>query len=317
MLSDPILSPKDALNKIGHGSRPETLKNWDDLDPEDYSAQNYIYKKYCWLPTDFMVGEDGAVTIESYINNIHPVSQAPLYPLIVNIFSKFVPILEQVLTDTAHSREPDASFGFRRSRPMDFKIPERIQAPYSLKGRRLQAIVKMQNIEWLASRWSGDNYDGRWSVDGLANERIIATGVYFYSVENFSSKSRIEFRELLNVISEYDSWDRFEAKKIYGIEQDMDYDQQVGRAYIKQDRCLVYPNTYQHKMDLDKMGGPSKPAHIKMLYFYFVDPSTPIPSTRFVPPQQMSWRARELMDIRYGGPLASCQSLSKTISLGI
>lgn len=38
VLSDPMLSPKDALSKIGHGSRPEALKNWNDLGPEDYSA---------------------------------------------------------------------------------------------------------------------------------------------------------------------------------------------------------------------------------------------------------------------------------------
>ncbi|KAJ2746697.1 hypothetical protein GGI20_001118 [Coemansia sp. BCRC 34301] len=48
--------------------------------------------------------DDGAVTIESYINNLHPITYAAFYPIIANVFSKFIPLLEQVLTDLVHSR---------------------------------------------------------------------------------------------------------------------------------------------------------------------------------------------------------------------
>lgn len=74
-----------------------------------------------------MVDENGDAIIEPYINNIHPISQAPLYPLIANIFSKFVPILEQVLADMVHE------WNFCRS-----GIHENVgrpKIPYSLKGK--------------------------------------------------------------------------------------------------------------------------------------------------------------------------------------
>ncbi|KAJ2117421.1 hypothetical protein IW146_000744 [Coemansia sp. RSA 922] len=38
----------------------------------------------------------------------------------------------------------------------------------------------------------------------------------------------------------------------------------------------------------------TKPGHCKMLTFYFVDPSTRIPSTEIVPPQQVEWWSEEV-----------------------
>ncbi|KAJ2864042.1 hypothetical protein GGH94_003176 [Coemansia aciculifera] len=47
-----------------------------------------------------------SVTIESYINNLHPARHAALYTIIASVFSRFIPLLEQVLTDLVHLREP-------------------------------------------------------------------------------------------------------------------------------------------------------------------------------------------------------------------
>ncbi|KAJ2077012.1 hypothetical protein GGI09_008298, partial [Coemansia sp. S100] len=59
----------------------------------------YTSPNFCWLPSEFRVDNNGAVTIESYINNLHPVKHAALYPIIASILSKFLPLLEQVVTD--------------------------------------------------------------------------------------------------------------------------------------------------------------------------------------------------------------------------
>ncbi|KAJ2068285.1 hypothetical protein GGI16_006945, partial [Coemansia sp. S142-1] len=37
------------------------------------------------------------------------------------------------------------------------------------------------------------------------------------------------------------------------------------------------------------LADPTKPGHRKILAFFFIDPSTRIPSTEIVPPQQQSW----------------------------
>lgn len=48
-----------------------------------------------------------------------------------------------------------------------------------------------------------------------------------------------------------------------------------------------------------------------MLYFYFVDPSTPILSTTFAPSQQMSWLIPDIMDVGKGGRLGVLPELVK------
>ncbi|KAJ2074980.1 hypothetical protein GGI13_001684 [Coemansia sp. RSA 455] len=150
----------------------------------------------------------------------------------------------------------------------------------------------MTNIE-LNSKWPiYDDKDRK--LEGLNNKCIIATGIYFYDMANIMTSS-LRFREVLCC------WD-FEAKqfdinsvvKAYGIEQDRLEDgefasQELGSVDIKDGRCLVFPNTYQYKMPKLKLADKTKPGHCKMLTFYFVDPSTRIPSTEIAPLQQQGW----------------------------
>ncbi|KAJ2118970.1 hypothetical protein IW147_006216 [Coemansia sp. RSA 720] len=77
-------------------------------------------EKFCRLPTEFRVDDDGTVTIESYINNLHPVQHAAFYPTIAHIFSKFVPMLEHVLTDVLFPR----SYRVRHNAEYWFKTEE-------------------------------------------------------------------------------------------------------------------------------------------------------------------------------------------------
>ncbi|KAJ2099234.1 hypothetical protein IW146_009814, partial [Coemansia sp. RSA 922] len=58
---------------------------------------------------------------------------------------------------------------------------------------------------------------------------------------------------------------------------------------IKNGRSIVFPNIYQHQVSSFKLADPTKPGHRKILAFFFIDPSTRIPSTEIVPPQQQSW----------------------------
>lgn len=53
-----------------------------------------------------------------------------------------------------------------------------------LNGRKLQVIVKMASIVLTPEQphYSG----GVWHVEGMRNESIVATGIYYYSVENIT-----------------------------------------------------------------------------------------------------------------------------------
>ncbi|KAJ2030620.1 hypothetical protein GGI03_002866 [Coemansia sp. RSA 2337] len=289
----------------------------------DWQYGSYFSNEFSWLPSEFRVGYNGAVTIESYVNNLHPVKNAALYPIIASVFSKFLPLLEQVVTDLVHPRQPrvkpdpdeyyknddplphsdddDYYEEFKRWRryatfvhpqPEPFVAPTRPVNPYKLSGRRLQAIVKMSNIELTSEK---PIYGGKdWSVAGLANERIIATGIFFYDVANIAPSSLL-FREAFDAVTfAADRYDMESVVRAYGIESDRlepgyPVSQELGGVGIRDGLCVVFPNIHQFKVPELELADKTKSGHCKMLTFYFVDPSTRIPSTEIVPPQQQDW----------------------------
>ncbi|KAJ2253747.1 hypothetical protein GGI13_002531 [Coemansia sp. RSA 455] len=332
-------SPQAALTLNVAREFPGSLEKWRQAlgSTEDSGSGYYIptfrgcletcySEKFCWLPSEFRVDDNGAVTIESYINNLHPVKHAALYSIIANVFSKFLPLLEQVITDLVYPRQlrvkPDASKYYRSDEPKPDKYsndcdrwkreaefvppqpepfvkPARPVNPCSIRGRRLQTIVKMSNVELTPEN---PNYsDKDWKLAGLANERTIATCVYFYDVANISSSS-LQFREALSYwnFEADDCHDNPSMVRAYGLDADLIDDeyylsQEVGNVDIKDGRCLVFPSTYQHLMSELRLEDSTKPGYCKMLTFYVVDPSTRIPSTEIVPPQQQDWWKEDVL----------------------
>jgi len=57
----------------------------------------------------------------------------------------------------------------------------------------------------------------------------------------------------------------------------------------KQDRCIAFPNLYQHLISPFRLIDPTKPGHRKILVFFLVDPNITIPSATTVAPQQEPW----------------------------
>ncbi|KAJ2746696.1 hypothetical protein GGI20_001117 [Coemansia sp. BCRC 34301] len=131
-----------------------------------------------------------------------------------------------------------------------------------------------------------------WDMVRLANERIVATGMFFYDVANIAPSS-LEFREGL------DAWclkksNMKTALEVYGIDKGSKLCagfalQLIGKVDITDGLCLVFPNVYQHKMSNVEWADTARPGHYKMLEFHVVDPSTRVPSTEIVPLQQKYW----------------------------
>ncbi|KAJ2413529.1 hypothetical protein GGI10_003002 [Coemansia sp. RSA 2530] len=299
-----------------------------DEEVEDRYFDNYdehASEEFSWLPSEFLVNDDGSVAVESYINDLHPARHAALYPIIASVFSKFIPLLEQVATDLVHPRPsrvvanvdscyesdepmPDKyseDFGrwrekakFVHPQPEPFVVPQRPVSPYKLRGRRLQAIVKMTNVELVPE---SPVYGGEpWSVAGLDNERIIATGIFFYDVANIAGGS-LKFREAISGLK-YGVMlrDADAICKLYGIDKESRHSgvsmpQEVGSIDIKDGRCLVFPNTYQFQMPRLELKDATRAGHCKMLAFYFVEPAVRIPSTEIVPPQQKDWWMEDVL----------------------
>lgn len=66
----------------------------------------------------------------------------------------------------------------------------------------------------------------------------------------------------------------------------------VGAVKTSVNRCIDFPNIYQHQVSSFKLVDPTKPGHRKIVALFLVDPENRIPSTSEIPPQQSHW-ARE------------------------
>ncbi|KAJ2024334.1 hypothetical protein IWW57_003779 [Coemansia sp. S610] len=156
----------------------------------------------------------------------------------------------------------------------------------------------MSNVE-LPSKKSVYSDKG-WSVVGLNNGHIIATGIFFYDVVNIARCS-LEFREFIDSFHYASTRNGFYAFACaYDVEGDLmgrtfRTSQELGGIDIKDGLCVVFPNAYQYKMPWVMREISSNPGHCKMLTFYYVDPSKHIPSTEIVPPQQGDWWMEQVL----------------------
>ncbi|KAG0349999.1 hypothetical protein BG005_010480 [Podila minutissima] len=79
------------------------------------------------------------------------------------------------------------------------------------------------------------------------------------------------------------------CKIMYGLEDYGALNQPLDRIVTKEDRCIAFPNIYQHQVQPFDLQDPSKPGTRKILVFFLVNPETTILSTTHVPPQQKEW----------------------------
>ncbi|EGF77823.1 hypothetical protein BATDEDRAFT_13568 [Batrachochytrium dendrobatidis JAM81] len=274
------------------------------------SSPKFISCKFQWLPSEFRVEQDGSVTINSYINNLNPIWHRDMYKCIAKIFKCFVPMFESLFRTmdpmfkyinirngtkgyepSSQSDHDDMEPDTRVIRPVYVPtLPEHFQSKYesakpvSLRGRNLQVIVKLTNIQLTPSKPKYD--EGNWHIEGPTNESIVATGLYYYDVENITTP-KLDFREAVDCF--YQRVSDMYWKDVYGIDRESLQNQYIGSLEVSNGRCVVYPNRYQHKEQSFELADPTQPGHCKILTFFVVNPSCRIVSTAHVAPQQPQW----------------------------
>eukprot|EP00892_Ulva_mutabilis_P004381 jgi/Ulvmu1/2314/UM013_0162.1 len=85
--------------EMGSG-RPVT-----DAPDEDEFQSN----KFQWLPADILVGADGRVVFDSYVNNMHPVRHAALYAATARLLERMLPLFERTLAASTQRPQRVAS----------------------------------------------------------------------------------------------------------------------------------------------------------------------------------------------------------------
>ncbi|KAJ2056196.1 hypothetical protein GGI17_006322 [Coemansia sp. S146] len=163
-------SPQAVLKLEDAGEFPGSIDGWhkalnitEDGEsgyylPIDGQNCRYSSSEFSWLPSEFCVDDNGAVTIESYINNVHPVRHAALYPIIASVFSKFLPLLEhvtklrsyvteQVVTDLVHPRQPRVIPDASKYYKSDVPLPDMDDDEYD-EELILWSTAILQNLEF-------------------------------------------------------------------------------------------------------------------------------------------------------------------------
>jgi len=157
----------------------------------------------------------------------------------------------------------------------------------NLNGRNLQVIVKLANIVLTPEK---PKYPGGvWHVEGMKNEDIVASGIFYYDVSDDNiTESLLRFRQALTEPT-YEQGDYNGVSAIYGLEDEDALNQYLGAVVTQGGRCIAFPNTLQHQVAPFKLIDPTKPGHRKILVFFLCDPSSRVVSTADVPPQQREW----------------------------
>ncbi|KAK6515769.1 hypothetical protein TWF281_004359 [Arthrobotrys megalospora] len=159
----------------------------------------------------------------------------------------------------------------------DIWTPPHISSATRLEGRNVKVIVKLSNINLTPEipRYQGSD----WHTDATLNERIIATGIYYYAQENITDPY-LDF-----MIPE---------------------SRVLGGVLAKDNRAVAYPNILEHRARSFELIDKTKPGYQKMLIFFLCDPSEShkIPTTRTVAPQQpeeqIAWLTNELRQGKLG-----------------
>ncbi|TBU59743.1 hypothetical protein BD310DRAFT_905697 [Dichomitus squalens] len=166
----------------------------------------------------------------------------------------------------------------------------------SLRGRTLQVIVKLANVVLTPDnpKYAG----GSWHVEGMANENIVATGLYYYACENIT-ESRLDFRTAIGAegqvtVLDYQQDDVQGYMAAFGLDRNSRLNQHLGHVVAEEDKCVAFPNIYQHHVDEFELADGTKPGYRKILCLFVVDPFVRILSTSDVPPQQEHWALDEV-----------------------
>ncbi|KAJ7621760.1 hypothetical protein DFH06DRAFT_1009771 [Mycena polygramma] len=299
---------------------PPKTRSWDDWD-----RTVPVSDEFCWLPSDFSVNAtDGSAKLVSpYINNLHPTKHKALYPLFESVLSAFIPLFERVLSQINGENKDlyrdiyagitvpciwskgdveweegmtDAQYNKLREEAPKV-LPEAFEeyagelektiVPYSLRGKTIQCIIKLANIHLTPE--DPEYKGGSWHVEAMLNERIVASGIYYYDEVNIS-ESRLAFRVTTGDPVYHEQNDELCMRLLYGMKRFSHCCQDLGSIATTAGRALAWPNVYQHRVAPFQLIDPTRPGHRKILAIFLVDPSIePIPSATDVPPQQADW----------------------------
>ncbi|MGV9273768.1 DUF4246 domain-containing protein [Streptomyces griseosporeus] len=295
-------------------------------NPTDRYSKHEFSERFQWLPTDVDVSDDGEVTFRSYVNNVHPERHHELASVLPDLFARFLPLWENVLTGLRHPRplriEADP-YGWYESEP---EYPDR--SSYSDDEAHAEAVRVWEEAQddWWENRrpvvpdapeFTAPEVPGDSARVGLRGRRLqvivklasihltpdkpeypggswhvegmLNERIVSTGIHYFDSENITESRLSFRAALDdphYEQNDDNGMREVYGLENEDALNQVLGSASTPEGRCLAFPNILQHRVGSFRLADPTRPGHRKILAFFLVDPSEQIVSTSDVPPQQ-------------------------------
>ncbi|KAI6082372.1 hypothetical protein F4821DRAFT_263977 [Hypoxylon rubiginosum] len=334
----------NCLSHIGEG---ETIGEFDRVGMRRPAYRGATQ----WLPSNIEWSETGP-RISSYVNSLHPTGHRDLYHVLERFIAAAVPLWEDCLFRGQDRRaprigtcpsgngdyflpedaEPEYQFDGQVGWCLDYewwaqnrilRWPEPSQyvsrlRPFGTKPnlRRdfpggLQVSFRLRNVHLTPE--NPVYLGGNWHIGGALNDRVVATALYYYDMDNIS-ESILSFAQvfdssglalqssLAHVIHPDASTmlaeeDTESMSRWYGMEAETRF-QTIGEVLMRPGRLLAFPNVFQYHPGPLQLEDKTRPGHLKLLAMYLVDPHIRVLSTGCVPPQQREWWELEVAQIR-------------------
>jgi hypothetical protein len=276
-----------ALNAV------ETDVNMPDaVDPGrelDFWGRPYENSVYQWLPTYFVISEDGQCTIEDYINNMVPRERySDLYGCLATLFGEALPYIESVYSYVQavrpHFRKYEDYYEHDSVEPLS---PTYIP----LRGQRLQVIIKIVDYELHV----GQSHDGVFHVEGMSHEEVVLTCLYILDRDEQITGGDLLFKHAY-LTDEVGTFVMTMPQCRHPRQDEIVQEGllPLGRVETRKGRLVVFPNSHVHKVDTlintalaVEDGGIDDVATRRIIVFFLVNPLKRIVSTREVTPQQV------------------------------
>lgn len=229
-----------------------------------------------WIPANYSQ-KDKKFT--SQINNCDNDSNenVTLYNSIETIFDRFIPHFQNVL-DNLHKNK---------------KIENKINLHYNSYDE-LQVIVKIGSTQLSPNNTKA--LGTGWHLEGIREENIIATGIYYYDFDNVTD-SHLCFRTAVDECDiNYPQGKTRYVETHYGLMKiegshrynEMDTVMELSKIKTKEDMCLVFPNFLQHRVEEFELQDKTKDGNRNILVFFLIDPRKHIISTSDIINNDMS-----------------------------
>lgn len=191
----------------------------------------------------------------------------------------------------------DCSFGVQEPSLAAEEVPsvpkQEQEQNHLAQEENLQFYVKIATIQLLPG--SASSYEGGWHVEGVPDEHIMATAIYYFETENVTD-SFIEFR-VPTTDAPYEQSDDMGVQTLFGLNRSNPAEQTLGRVATKPHRLLCFPNSLQHRVSSFQLIDPTKIGRRSFVVLWLVDPRVQLKSTASIAPTQISWILREIKQV--------------------